>query len=51
MGTTIHAVGASDTRKNVRTAMFFHDIAKPDCFKLVKTEEDILKVMQLKVRK
>ena len=33
---TIHAVGASVPEKNVRTAMFFHDIAKPDCFKLDK---------------
>lgn len=29
---TIHAVGAAVNEKNIRTAMFFHDIAKPDCF-------------------
>lgn len=29
---TIHAVGASVPETNVRVAMFFHDIAKPDCF-------------------
>lgn len=33
---TIHAVGASVPEKNIRTAMFFHDIAKPDCFKTDK---------------
>lgn len=31
---TIHAVGASIPEKHVRTAMFFHDIAKPYCFKM-----------------
>lgn len=30
---TIHAVGSCANRKNVKLAMFFHDIAKPDCYK------------------
>lgn len=29
---TIHAVGSAVPEKNVRVAMFFHDISKPDCF-------------------
>lgn len=29
---TIHAVGSAVSEKNVRVAMFFHDISKPDCF-------------------
>lgn len=30
---TIHAVASCVSRKNVKLAMFFHDIAKPDCYK------------------
>lgn len=30
---TIHAVKACRNKEKIRIAMFFHDIAKPDCFK------------------
>lgn len=29
---TLHAVGISENTPLIRTAIFFHDIAKPDCF-------------------
>ena len=31
---TIHAVGAAADVRNVKIAMFFHDISKPECFKM-----------------
>lgn len=30
---TVHAVSSCANRQNVKLAMFFHDIAKPDCYK------------------
>lgn len=32
----LHAVEACEQRKNIRLAMFFHDISKPECFKMDK---------------
>lgn len=34
---TIHAVRACRNKEKIRIAMFFHDIAKPDCFKQDET--------------
>lgn len=33
---TLHAVSSSENSPLIRTVMFFHDIAKPDCFTLDK---------------